>query len=210
MAEKCLTRYIDRGARRDGGEDGVMVQDGYGRPGPEESNQPNLRHLRARLALAVVMTTSDPVPFDLNLAREAFATAAGLHGAATRRAAPRLRPADFRKLRVLDAEFADALQDGRVHAAIAADDAFHRVFLDAAGDPDLAVSVELMIPRLRRMDLWLFTRESFDAGANTHGATLSALEAGDVDRAVALVEASYTDAGEALAAIVERPPAAAY
>src|SRR4051794_18419647 len=102
-----------------------------------------------------MLMASDHVPFDLNLAREAFATSAGLHGAATRRAAARLRAADFRRLRALDQEFVRALQDGRVHAAIAADDAFHRVLLDVAGDPDLVVSVELMIPRLRRMDLWL-------------------------------------------------------
>lgn len=155
--------------------------------------------------------TSEPVPFDLTLAREAFSTTAGLHGAATRRAAARLRAADFRKLRALDQEFTSALADGRVHAAIAADDAFHHVFLDVAGDPDLAVSVGLMIPRLRRMDLWLFTRKSFDVAtvANSHPETIAALESGDVDRAVALVEASYLDAGEALAAAVERRPAAA-
>ena len=97
-----------------------------------------------------------------------------------------------------------------MHAAIAADDAFHRVFLDRAGDPDLHVGVELMMPRLKRMDLWLFTRKSFDPSENTHPETLAALESGDVERAVELVEASYTDAGEALAAIVERQPAAAY
>jgi DNA-binding GntR family transcriptional regulator len=159
----------------------------------------------------LVVMTSEPVPFDLTLAREAFSTTAGLHGAATRRAAARLRAADFRKLRALDQEFTSALADGRVHAAIAADDAFHHVFLDVAGDPDLAVSVGLMIPRLRRMDLWLFTRKSFDVAtiANSHPETIAALEAGDVDRAVALVEASYLDAGEALAAAVERRPAAA-
>lgn len=155
------------------------------------------------------MTGAEPIPFDLGLAREAFATTGGMHGTAVRLAAPRLRPADFRRLRALDAEFADALAEGRVHAAIAADDAFHRVFLNLAGDPDLSVGVDLMMPRLKRMDLWLFTRKSFDPSANTHPETLEALESGDVDRAVRLVEESYTGAGEALAAIVERQPAAA-
>jgi DNA-binding GntR family transcriptional regulator len=155
------------------------------------------------------LMTAEPTPFDLNRAREAFATTGGLHGEAVRRAAPKLRPADFRRLRALDAEFTAALEEGRVHAAIAADDAFHRVFLQLAGDPDLTVAVDLMLPRLKRMDLWLFTRKSFDPSGNTHPETLVALESGDVERAVELVEASYTDAGEALAAIVERRPAAA-
>ena len=54
------------------------------------------------------------------------------------------------------------------------------------------------------MDLWLFTRKAFDAGQNTHPEILAALRAGDVETAATLVEASFTEAGEALAAIVER------
>ena len=153
--------------------------------------------------------TAEPTPFDLSRAREAFATTGRLHGTAVRMAAPKLRPADFRRLRALDAAFSGALEEGRVHASIAADLAFHQVFLDLADDPDLTVAVELMMPRLKRMDLWLFTRKSFDPDENTHPETLAALESGDVERAVELVELSYTDAGEALAAIVERHPAVA-
>jgi DNA-binding GntR family transcriptional regulator len=147
---------------------------------------------------------TEPLPFDLKLSREAFATTGSLHALATRRAAPLLSPADFAALRARDAEYVAALEDGRVADAIAADDAFHRVFLDVAGDPDLNVSVDLMAPRLRRMDLWLFTRKAFFADDSTHTETIAALEAGDVDTAVALVEASFLDAGEALAAVVER------
>jgi DNA-binding GntR family transcriptional regulator len=145
-----------------------------------------------------------PVPFDLHLAHEAFATTGRLHGDATRRAAGRLGDQDFDRLRAHDAEFAAALAEGRVEDAIEADDAFHRVILDAVGDPDLTVSVDLILPRLRRMDLWLFTRKAFTPGSNTHPQTIAALQAGDVDTAARLVEESYTLAGEALAAIVQR------
>jgi DNA-binding GntR family transcriptional regulator len=148
--------------------------------------------------------TDEPLPFDLNLARAAFATSAGLHGAATRRAADKLTAADYDRLRAHDAEFVTALREGRVQDAILADDAFHRVFLDVAGDPDLIVSVDLIQPRLRRMDLWHFTRKAFDAGQNTHPETIAALQAGDVDTAVGLVEDSFTTAGESLAAAVKR------
>jgi DNA-binding GntR family transcriptional regulator len=148
--------------------------------------------------------TTQPHPFDLRLAREALATAAHLHGAATRRAADKLIDADYDRLREHDAAFVQALADGRVEDAIAADDAFHRVFLEVAGDPDLIVSVDLIAPRLRRMDLWLFTRKAFDPARNTHPETIAALQAGDAETAAALVEATFTDAGEALAAAVER------
>jgi DNA-binding GntR family transcriptional regulator len=148
--------------------------------------------------------THEPLPFDLKLAREAFSTAAQLHGAATRRAADRLTDADYERLAAHDADHVAALAEGRVADAIAADDAFHRVILDAAGDPDLNVSVDLLLPRLRRMDLWLFTRKAFSESQSSHPATIAALREGDAETAAALVEASFTTAGEDLAAAVER------
>lgn len=148
--------------------------------------------------------STEPRPFDLPLAREAFGTAAHLHGAATRRAADRLTAEDLAGLEALDAAYEDALRDGRVADAIAHDTAFHRRFFEIAGDPDLLISADLIMPRLRRMDLWLFTRKAFDPSQSSHPGILAALRAGDGERAVALVEASFTDAGEALMAIVER------
>jgi DNA-binding GntR family transcriptional regulator len=148
--------------------------------------------------------THEPLPFDLKLAREAFATAAELHGAATRRAADRLTEADYELLAAHDAAYIAALADGRVQDGIAADDAFHRVILDATDDPDLIVSVDLLAPRLRRMDLWLFTRKAFADGQSSHPAVIAALRARDTELAATLVEASFTTAGEELAAAVER------
>jgi DNA-binding GntR family transcriptional regulator len=151
-----------------------------------------------------MLMTHERLPFDLKLAREAFTTAAELHGTATRRAADRLTATDYDRLAAHDAAYVSALAAGRVAEGIAADDAFHRVILDAAGDPDLIVSVDLLMPRLRRMDLWLFTRKSFAGGESGHPAIITALRAGDAEHAAALVEASFRTAGEELAAAVER------
>jgi DNA-binding GntR family transcriptional regulator len=148
--------------------------------------------------------TYEPLPFDLKLAREAFSTSAELHGAATRRAADRLTEADYDRLAAHDAAYVAALAAGRVQDGIAADDAFHRVILDATGDPDLIVSVNLLMPRLRRMDLWLFTRKAFADGESGHPAIIAALRAGDAELAATLVEASFSTAGEELAAALER------
>jgi DNA-binding GntR family transcriptional regulator len=149
--------------------------------------------------------STEPLPFDLPLAREAFGTAAQLNGDATRRAADRLTAEDLTDLEQLDAAYEHALRDGRVADAIAHDTAFHRRFFEITDDPDLLISGDLIMPRLRRMDLWLFTRKAFDPSSNSHPAILDALRAGDGETAATLVEASFTEAGEALAAIVERP-----
>lgn len=153
-------------------------------------------------------TFTESLPFDLPLAREAFGTAAQLNGDATRRAADRLTADDLAALEQIDTAYVDALREGRIADAIAHDTAFHRRFFEIAGDPDLSISADLILPRLRRMDLWLFTRKAFDPTDNSHPAILAALRAGDGERAATLVEASFTDAGEALMAIVDRRPAA--
>jgi DNA-binding GntR family transcriptional regulator len=148
--------------------------------------------------------THAPVPFDLTLAREAFENSSRLHREATLRGATNLTPGDFERLREADSAFVTALKEGRVEDAIHADDAFHRVLVDAAGDPDLAVSVDLLLPRLHRMDLWVFTRKAFSEAPNTHPEIIAALEAGDAETAARLVEESHAKAGEQLAAAVER------
>src|ERR1051325_10745692 len=146
----------------------------------------------------------EPIPFDLPLAREAFATAGHLNGAATRRAAEHVTEDDLAALEALDASYEAALRDGRVTDAISADTPFHHLFFELPAAPALLVSAGLIMPRLRRMDLWLFTRKTFDAGRNSHPGILSALRDGAGATAAALVEASFTEAGEAPAAIPER------
>jgi DNA-binding GntR family transcriptional regulator len=146
----------------------------------------------------------DPPPFDLKYAREAFATSGRLHAEATRRGASALTATDFERLREADAAHVAALREGRIQDAIHADDDFHRVLLDAAGDPDLRVSVDLLLPRLHRMDLWIFTRKAFAEGTNTHPEIIAALEAGDAETAAELVERSHAEAGEQLSAALER------
>jgi DNA-binding GntR family transcriptional regulator len=148
--------------------------------------------------------TDDPPPFDLKVAPEAFQNAARLHRDATRRGAAALQPDDFDRLRAADAAFTLAVSEGRVSDSIAADDAFHRVLIEAAGDPDLQVVQELLLPRLRRMDLWVFTRKAFAPGESSHPPIIAALERGDAEEAATLVERSFLEAGEALSAALER------
>jgi DNA-binding GntR family transcriptional regulator len=78
------------------------------------------------------------------------------------------------------------------------------VLIDAAADPDLQVSRDLLLPRLRRMDLRRFRRKTFGDGVSSHPPIIAALERGDVEEAAAHVERSFREAGEALATALER------
>jgi DNA-binding GntR family transcriptional regulator len=146
--------------------------------------------------------TSEPHPFDLNMVDDVFRRWADLHATATLHGAPALTPEHFDRLRAADAAYEAAIAGSRIDDAIAADDAFHRVLLDAAGDPDLLVSVDLLIPRMRRMDLWIFTRKTFDptASENGHPGIIEALERGDAEEAAELVRRNHLDAADDLAA----------
>jgi DNA-binding GntR family transcriptional regulator len=146
----------------------------------------------------------EPVPFDLRSAREAFATTGRLQAEATRLGAPKLGAEDFDRLRAADDRYTEALADGRVEDAIAADDAFHQVLLDAADDPDLQVSLDLLLPRLKRMDLFVFARKTLVRGESTHPQIIAALKTGDAEAAARLVENSYAAAAAALVAAIER------
>lgn len=145
-----------------------------------------------------------PPPFDVSRARDAFRAAAELHAQATREGAAALTDADFDRLRDADRAFTDAVREGRIEDAITADDRFHRVLLDAAGDPDLHAGVDLLLPRMRRMDLWAFAGRALGGRPSTHPAIVAALQRGDADAAADLVERSFVEAGDELAAAVER------
>jgi DNA-binding GntR family transcriptional regulator len=144
--------------------------------------------------------TADPLPFDLNMVDDAFTRWADLHATATLRGAANLTPIHFERLRAADADYLSAVAESRIDDGIAADDAFHQVLLDAAGDPDLQVSVDLLLPRMRRMDLWIFTRKTFAEPSSTHPAIIAALERGDAEEAAERVRSSFADAGQELSA----------
>jgi DNA-binding GntR family transcriptional regulator len=144
---------------------------------------------------------SDPIPFDIQRAREVFETFGALQAEAARKGVPKLTAEAIERLRAWEEERSTALEQGRVEDAIAADDAFHGVLVDAAGDPDIVASIALILPRVRRMDLWLFSRMSLGARrpVNAHTRIIDACERGDAEAAAEIIERSFRDAGELLA-----------
>jgi DNA-binding GntR family transcriptional regulator len=143
-------------------------------------------------------------PIDIERAAHAFPVVAALQALATRLGVPGLTRESLAAMRDHDRERARALRAGEIPTAIAADDAFHAVLVDAAGNRELRRSLERLMPQLRRLDLVHFRALSREEIADGHAAILDACERGAAREAAALVETTFLQLGEAVAELMRR------
>ena len=146
-------------------------------------------------------------PIDIERAAHAFPVVAALQALATRLGVPGLTREALEAMRAHDRSRAQALRAGDIPAAIAADDAFHGVLVDAAGNHELRRSLERLMPQVRRLDLLHFRALSRDEAADGHAAILEACERGAAGEAAARVEATFLQLGAAVAELLRRAEA---
>jgi DNA-binding GntR family transcriptional regulator len=91
-------------------------------------------------------------PIDRAAARAAFDVVAVLHMLAAELGVPKVGARDLRAMKAANRDFAAALRRQDVDAAIASDEAFHAVFVAAAGNDELTRSLERLTPRVRRVE----------------------------------------------------------
>src|SRR4051794_37232649 len=113
-------------------------------------------------------------PLDRRAARDAFPVVAALHALAAELAHPRLVPADVEKMRARNERFAQALSDGDVDAALAADDAFHNVFIRVSANTEIPKALDRLMPRVRRLERLRFGSLSGRASVKQHQAIVAA------------------------------------
>jgi DNA-binding GntR family transcriptional regulator len=145
--------------------------------------------------------------FAFHQAREVFATFASLHAEATLLAVPRLEDEDFAELEAANDRLRTALQEGRAAEAIDADDDFHGVFARVCRDPDVQVGIDLIVPRIRSLDLWYFNKllsGDDPPGNGRHSEIMAACRARDAAEAARLVRESFSRGAEQLAAEAQR------
>ncbi|GAA3601656.1 GntR family transcriptional regulator [Kineosporia mesophila] len=130
-------------------------------------------------------------PIDVRAAVEAQAVAAGLHELAAREAVPLVSPAHLATMKTANTAFAAALAQADVDAAIAADDAFHRVFVDLAANRMLAGILEDVTPLLRRMERVRFASLTGRASVAQHRSIIQHARDGDADGAARLTRANW-------------------
>jgi DNA-binding GntR family transcriptional regulator len=141
------------------------------------------------------------MPLDARAAREAFPVVAALHALAARTGAPRLTPADLEEMRAANSAFADAIAAAdafvpeTIARAIAADGRFHGVLLVAAGNQELARTLERLMPKVRRLEYAQFGSLAGRRSVQQHEAIITACALGSAAEAAQLVEENWLSLG---------------
>lgn len=132
-------------------------------------------------------------------AAEAVPVVAALHALAARHAVPLLCSENLAQLREANDSFAAALEQGHTAGALAADDAFHAVFVVRANNGELRRSLQRLLPRVRRLELARFRAVAGRDSVAQHEAIIAAAVSGEPRRTGDLVEENWLTLGRLLA-----------
>lgn len=108
---------------------------------------------------------------------------AAMNELAVRTAVPHLTAADLTEMRSANDTFAEALRTGDVAAAVAADDAFHAIPVERAGNAAIRTVLEQYTPVLRRVERIRFASLRGRDSVAQHARIIAFAEAGDAEAA---------------------------
>lgn len=127
-----------------------------------------------------------------------------LDSLAMQAAVPRLTKRDFQSMREANKKFAKAVKSQDVPGALAADDAFHHVIIEAAGNPVIARIIEQLHPQLHRILYRKFS--GLFGGEETidhHEALVSVCEQGDAQAAATMSSEHWSHLGELISRLFD-------
>jgi DNA-binding GntR family transcriptional regulator len=130
-------------------------------------------------------------PLEPTEIRDARAVVAAMHRLAVADAVPRLTDDDLAAMRAANETFAAALERGDTEAALAADDAFHAVAVEVAGNAAVATVLDQYTPVLRRLERVRFSSEAGRASVARHQSLLDLCSARDADAAATVAHATW-------------------
>ncbi|MGM0876176.1 MAG: GntR family transcriptional regulator [Bacillota bacterium] len=137
-------------------------------------------------------------PIKLEEAKHAFTVVAALHALATRLACPLLKETDIEELEFSNKTFRLSIEKGDVIKAIETDEAFHKVFLDVAGNPEIVFALDRSVPKIKRLEISQFTTRKGLHSVEQHNQIISACKNRDYEIVVRLVEENWLSLGELL------------
>ena len=134
-------------------------------------------------------------PLERRAARDAFPVVAVLHALAAELAVPYLKDVHLSRMREANERFAAALKADDVDAALAADDDFHWVFVDASGNQEIKRVLDRLMPGVRRLERLKFGSLAGRASVKEHAAILDAAAAADVPLTAERVRQNWLSLG---------------
>jgi DNA-binding GntR family transcriptional regulator len=91
-------------------------------------------------------------PLSAGDARDAFTVVAALHSLAASLGVPRVEESELATMRKANEDFSAALRANKVDRALAADDRFHDVLVQASANREIARSLERLKPKVMRLE----------------------------------------------------------
>jgi DNA-binding GntR family transcriptional regulator len=134
-------------------------------------------------------------PLSARDARDAFTVVAALEALAASLGVPRLTEDDLETMRAVNRDFADALRAGDVDGALAADDRFHRVLVQAAANREIARSLERLMPKIRRVERARFGSLAGRRSVEQHKRIIALCAAGEAERAAEAIRENWLTLG---------------
>ncbi|WP_210611021.1 GntR family transcriptional regulator [Priestia flexa] len=131
-------------------------------------------------------------------AKHAFTVVAVLHALATKLAVPHLTEEDFKMLARHNEELESAVEQNNIIGAIEADQAFHRVFLEAAANPEIVLALERSESKIYRLEVAKFSSEQGFKSVNEHQKIIEVCQSEETIQAADLVEKNWLSLGELL------------
>lgn len=154
-----------------------------------------LRLERTGLVTAVPGRTTMATPYEPEAVEQARVVAAELHALAVKLAVPSLLAADLEALREANSSLSRGGQAQSSEDCVAADDAFHQVFIDRSGNNVLAAQLEQVMPVLRRAEYLHFDSTQAQASVIQHEEIIAAAGSGDAEGTAALARRNWLALG---------------
>jgi DNA-binding GntR family transcriptional regulator len=140
---------------------------------------------------------------DLAEVRDAHAVVAQMHRLAVAESVARLTPADLGRMREANERFRAAIAAHDTDTALAADDDFHAVAVQASGNRALATVLDQFTPVVRRLERQRFASHAGPESALLHDELVRACAAGDVDAAAEVAHRTWQNLADL---IPDTPP----
>ncbi len=123
--------------------------------------------------------------------RDAQAVVAAMHRLAVTTAISRVTPAHLSVMREANQRFRAAIELGDVEAALGADDAFHGVLVELAGNTALAAVLDQFTPAIRRLERLRFASHAGRGSVDLHDRLVDLCERGDVTAAAQVSDQTW-------------------